>query len=72
MMEGSSGSPLTGAPSGSKKSLKTSVSLNLQKHISEGLGFSGDRPISPLNYEFLLRRPSTVIEEQMEVGARQS
>ena len=52
-----------------KRPLKSSISLNLKDHIGEGLGLSGaQRPLSPNNYQFLLRRASAVIEEQMEVS----
>lgn len=46
--------------SGSGKSLKSSISLNMDV-VTE--------PLSPIGYQFLLRRSSAVIEEQVEVSA---
>lgn len=45
--------------------LKTSVSLNME---GRGLTGSSVQPLSPVEYQFLLRRPSAVTEELVEVS----
>ena len=48
-----------------KSRLKSFISLNMDR---EGASGSWTQPLSPLSYQFLLRRSSAVIEEQIEVA----
>ena len=56
-----------GAEGGSKppSKLRTSVSLNME---GKKPVVSTTEPLSPLEYQFLLRRRSAVAEEQVEVS----
>lgn len=51
--------------------LKTSISLNMGAMAKE-LGHVGSpaQPLSPIEYQFLLRRASAVSEELVEVSTR--
>lgn len=56
-----------------RRQLRTSISLNLQREVGEGVGGEvSNQVLSPLNYQFLLRRPSAIIEEQMEVRSEEA
>ncbi len=45
--------------------LRSKVSLNMEGgELAKNLSL----PLSPIEYQFLLRRPSLVTEEQVEVG----
>lgn len=49
--------------------LKASVSLNM---VGGGLTGTEAQPLSPIEYQFLLRRASAVTEEQAEVSSPKS
>lgn len=65
-------SPLVQDPAGKRGSatrqLKSWISLNMDRQHGAS-GSLTHEPLSPLSYQFLLRRSSAVIEEQIEVGS---
>ena len=47
--------------------LRSFISLNMDSGGASGSAWT--QPLNPLSYQFLLRRSSAVIEEQIEVGS---
>ena len=47
--------------------LRSFISLNMDR--GGGAAGSWTQPLSPVSYQFLLRRSSAVLEEQIEVGS---